>query len=280
MMDQGRERDAEASSRDETTSGGWEQAHRYGDRVHLLANVHILSMLARLSSDAVHHPEMEDLLRAIYQALILAAAGNELPRVAGEVRTRMAAQHPEAGFYRGPVLDPAARVVVSDVIRAGIVPAQTCFEMLARALPDASVRMDHLTLSRIADSQGRVRGAELTSGKIGGRVDGAVLMLPDPMGATGSTTLRVVQHYLEHHGRPARIVALPMIATPEYLRAVLSKVDNLCVYAARLDRGLSSPDVLASVPGTHWERERGLDEHGYIVPGAGGMGEVLSNSWC
>ena len=32
--------------------------------------------------------------------------------------------------------------------------------------------------------------------------------------------------------------------------------------------------------GTHWERERGLNEQGYIVPGAGGMGEVLNNSWC
>jgi uracil phosphoribosyltransferase len=33
-------------------------------------------------------------------------------------------------------------------------------------------------------------------------------------------------------------------------------------------------------PGVEWERERGLNEQSYIVPGAGGMGEVLNNAWC
>ncbi|HUR28286.1 MAG TPA: uracil phosphoribosyltransferase, partial [Planctomycetota bacterium] len=109
---------------------------------------------------------------------------------------------------------------------------------------------------------------------------GAILLLPDPMGATGSTTIRAVRHYLDHHGRPARIVAMPMIATPEYLRAVRGSIDNLVVYTARLDRGLSPEDVLDTLPGTRWSEERGLNDRGYIVPGAGGMGEVLNNAWC
>jgi hypothetical protein len=37
--------------------------------------------------------------------------------------------------------------------------------------------------------------------------------------------------------------------------------------------------VLATVPGTHWAEEKGLDEHQYIVPGAGGVGEILNNAW-
>ena len=37
--------------------------------------------------------------------------------------------------------------------------------------------------------------------------------------------------------------------------------------------------VLSTVPGTHWDEERGLDEHQYIVPGAGGVGEILNNAW-
>jgi uracil phosphoribosyltransferase len=51
------------------------------------------------------------------------------------------------------------------------------------------------------------------------------------------------------------------------------------VYALRVDRGLSPPEVLATVPGTRWSEERGLDEHQYIVPGAGGVGEILNNAW-
>jgi hypothetical protein len=51
------------------------------------------------------------------------------------------------------------------------------------------------------------------------------------------------------------------------------------VYALRLDRGLSSPDVLAAVPGERWDEERGLNDHHYIVPGGGGLGEVMNNSY-
>jgi hypothetical protein len=37
---------------------------------------------------------------------------------------------------------------------------------------------------------------------------------------------------------------------------------------------------LARIPGEAWSKERGLDGKSYIVPGAGGMGEVINNSWC
>lgn len=70
-----------------------------------------------------------------------------------------------------------------------------------------------------------------------------------------------------------------LIVTPEYLRHVTTHHPEVSVYALRLDRGLSSPEVLATTPGTHWERERGLTEHHYIVPGGGGLGEVHNNSF-
>jgi hypothetical protein len=53
----------------------------------------------------------------------------------------------------------------------------------------------------------------------------------------------------------------------------------LIVYALRLDRGLSSDRALASVPGKYWDEERGLNDTQYIVPGAGGVGELLNNAW-
>ncbi|MBI1852462.1 MAG: uracil phosphoribosyltransferase [Planctomycetes bacterium] len=270
-----------AVHREPSTHGGWELNHRYGERVHILDNAHLLTLLARLGSPDVKHPDLVPLLRTIYEVLLVSVAGNEFPRVHGEVPTRMTQSDPKSGVYRGPILDPATRIVIVDVIRAGIVPSQTCFEMLTRVLPEEHMRLDHLNMSRVADARGHVSGVDLSGSKIGGTVDGAILLLPDPMGATGSTTIRAVRHYLDHFGQPARIVTMPMIATPEYLRAVLTAFgDDLVVYTARLDRGLSPQDVLADVPGAQWERERGLNDHDYIVPGAGGMGEVLNNSWC
>lgn len=258
----------------------WEIEHRYGPKVHILDNIFLLTALARLSSAEVRHPELAATLRRVYQTMLATVAGQELARVHGEVPTRMSELHPREGVYRGAVIDPATRVVIVDIIRAGIVPSQVCFELLTSVLPDQHVRLDHLNMARLSDEHGHVIGVDLSGSKIGGTVDGAILLLPDPMGATGSTTIRAVRHYFEHHGSPARIIAMPMIATPEYLRAVLAAFDDVVIYTARLDRGLSAPDVLASVPGARWSEERGLNDKGYIVPGAGGMGEVLNNSWC
>lgn len=256
-----------------------ELAHHYGERVHLVDNPFLRSVLARISSPEGSIPEVLNLLRLAYE-MLLGAAADEFPCVEAAIPTRMRAAHPEAGVWRGTVLDPDARVVVCDVVRAGIVPSQVCFERLLSVLPDACLRLDHLNMSRVSNDVGQVTGVDLSGSKVGGAVDASILVIPDPMGATGSTVLRAVQHYRESYGNPERVIAMPIIATPEYLRAVLEGVDEAVVYAGRLDRGLSDPEVLTSVPGTHWDRERGLNDQGYIVPGAGGMGEVLNNSWC
>ncbi|MAE27866.1 MAG: uracil phosphoribosyltransferase [Planctomycetota bacterium] len=261
-------------------TAGWERAHLYGSRVHILNNLFLLTALARLGSDEVGHPEMVNTLRTTYISLCIAACGQEFPEQGAEIETRMSAVHPRAGVYRGPAITPETRVVVADIIRAGIIPSQTCFELLNTVLPTENIRLDHLTMARVTDEQGRVTGVDLSGSKIGGTVEGAILILPDPMGATGATTVRAVRHYREHHGEPALIIAMPMISTPEYMRAVLDNCANTVIYTARLDRGLSPPEVLTTVPGTLWDRERGLDDSSYIVPGAGGMGEVLNNSWC
>lgn len=260
--------------------GGWELPHRYGPRVHVLDNVYLLSALARIGSPNVAHRDLMALLRSVYQTLLMTACGRELVRLPSEVPTRMSSTHPARGVYRGPIFDPKEQVVVVDIIRAGIVPSQVCFELLTAVLSETSVRLDHLTMARRSDAEGHVTGVDLSGSKIGGRVDGATLILPDPMGATGVTTVNALRHYLRDYGRPKKIVALPMIATPEYLRAVLEEFPDLVVYTARLDRGMSDADVLDTLPGTYWDREKGLDAKSYIVPGAGGMGEVINNSWC
>ena len=265
------------NSSDSTHAG--ELDHHYGERVHLIENPFLRTVITRVSSDEASLPEVLNLLRVAYE-MMLGEAIREFPCAHAEVPTRMLEQHPEEGVLRGPVLDPATKVVICDVVRAGIVPSQVCFERLLSVLPDSALRLDHLHMSRISDENGHVTGVDLSGSKIGGSVQDAILLIPDPMGATGSTILRAVQHYLEHHGTPAKIIAMPVIVTPEYLRAVLQGIDGIEIYAGRLDRGLSDADVLESLPGTHWDRERGLNESGYIVPGAGGMGEVLNNSWC
>jgi uracil phosphoribosyltransferase len=75
------------------------------------------------------------------------------------------------------------------------------------------------------------------------------------------------------------VIAVHLIVTPEYLRHVRQHHPEVVVYALRLDRGLSPPDVLETLPGERWAEERGLTDHHYIVPGAGGLGEIMNNSF-
>jgi len=192
----------------------------------------------------------------------------------------MAEHHAVAGVWRGEAVDPGHEVVVCDIIRGGMVPSQICFELLSSLLPERNVRLDHLTMARVSNEDGHITGVDLSGSKIGGPLSGRTLLVPDPMGATGSTAIRALDHYREHHGEPARVIAMPMICTPEYLRRVLDACPSLAVYTARLDRGLSSAEILQSVPGEFWDQERGLDDTSYIVPGAGGVGELINNSWC
>jgi uracil phosphoribosyltransferase len=70
-----------------------------------------------------------------------------------------------------------------------------------------------------------------------------------------------------------------LIVTPEYIRRVTEAHPDAIIYALRLDRGLSPTRVLKTAPGTHWDEERGLNSIQYIVPGAGGVGEILNNAW-
>ncbi|MFT4540043.1 MAG: uracil phosphoribosyltransferase [Planctomycetota bacterium] len=254
--------------------------HHYGERVHLLEDPWTRTALARLSSPGTGTAEMIPLVRALYHRLLFRALEDGLPSCVGQATSRMAELHPEGGVWNETLIDPSVRLVIVDVIRGGIVPAQVCFELLAALLPPESVRLDHLNMARVADASGTVIGADLSGSKIGGPVEGATLLFPDPMGATGSTMLTALEHYIEHHGRPSRVIAMPMICTPEFLRALLPRFDELRVVTGRIDRGLSDKDVLDSLPGAHWDRERGLDDRCYIVPGAGGVGELLNQSWC
>ncbi|MFN7262500.1 MAG: hypothetical protein ACK5UJ_01675 [Pseudobdellovibrionaceae bacterium] len=54
---------------------------------------------------------------------------------------------------------------------------------------------------------------------------------------------------------------------------------DVLIFALRLDRGLSPEAVLSTAPGKYWEQEKGLNEKGYIVPGGGGFGEIMNNSF-
>jgi len=190
----------------------------------------------------------------------------------------MAASHPGAA-YEGQMLDTSQRVVLAALARAGTLPAHMLFEALCRVLEPSGVRIDHLYMNRATGEDGQVVGTDFSGSKIGGDLDDAFLVLPDPMGATGGSVVYALEHYRQHHGGLGkRALLLHLIVTPEYLARLAPFRDEVEVYALRVDRGLSPDETLQTRLGSTGD-ERGLNEIQYIVPGAGGLGEVINNAW-
>ena len=258
-------------------SGGLE--HEYGDQVHLLSMPYAMSVLERLCNPETKQPTVNHLVATLYDHLLATVASTVLSKERVDSPTRMSEFTPK-GVYSGERIDRSQRVVVVDVARAGIIPAHRFYEGLHHVVDPDVLRQDHVVASRLTDHEGRVSGVTLDGSKIGGPIDGATVIFPDPMGATGSSIAGVIDHYLtELGGEPRALVAVHLIVTPEYLRRMTTAFPNLHIFAIRLDRGLSTPEVLSTRPGTHWDQEVGLTDNQYIVPGAGGVGEVLNNAW-
>lgn len=254
-----------------------EVPHKYGPNIHLLSDPFLLSHLAQLCAEETTQPVINELVNTIYSSLLKTVVNQEFPRCQTQIRTRMAAFHPE-GIFQGPIIDPHTPVVSVNLARAGTFPSHICYNSLNYFMNPRTVRQDHISIGRTTDEQEKVTGSEVSGHKIGGGTDGAIILFPDPMGATGSTLARALDLY-KTRGKALKFISLHCIVTPEYLKKVQTYHPDLRVYAVRLDRGLSPKHVLDSVPGTYWDQERGLNDKQYIVPGGGGFGEVMNNAY-
>src|SRR3954453_12375100 len=253
--------------------------HRYGPNVHILADPLALTQLAKLCAKGTYQPEINTLVGVLYRDMLRAIVNTEFPRRPAATPTRMIDTTP-MGVFHGETIDPEVRAVTVNIARAGTLPSQITYDFLNTILDPRLVRQDHFVMARVLDDASQVIGARIHGSKIGGDVDDAILLFPDPMGATGGSLCTAVDSYKqERMGTPRKVRAANLIVTPEYLKRVTTSHPEAIVYALRLDRGLSPEDIFDTVPGTHWDRERGLDDKQYIVPGGGGFGEIMNNAY-
>jgi len=255
-----------------------ELVHQYGERVHVLSDLVAATLLARLCSPQTTQPEINRLVRRLYERLVVAVINDGFPRKLTEVTSRMAADNPR-GVYQNVLIDMDIEVVTVDIARAGIVPSMVCYELLNELMNPEKIRQDHLMVSRSVDASAKVSGATITGGKIGGPIDGRIVLFPDPMGATGSSLSAAMAYYKSEWGNARAMACLNLIITPQYIKRILKDHPEAYIYALRLDRGMSAVDVLQTVPGSRWDEETGLNEKDYIIPGGGGFGELMNNSW-
>lgn len=254
------------------------QPHLYGPNVHLLSDPVAELSLARLCQPATTQPHFNTIIRALYRRMMHVVLGEQVVWQSTAAATRMTESAGVPLQFSTP--DADTRIVCVDVARAGMLPASVCFDEACGVLNPDNIRCDHIMMSRQTDESQHVTHSAVGGMRIGGDVTDRLVLLPDPMGATGTSLSTTISIYKDQVPGPARrYIAMHLIVTPEYIGRVLADHPDAHIYAWRLDRGMSSAEVLATLPGTHPDRESGLDAHDYIVPGGGGFGELINNAW-
>ncbi len=160
--------------------------HRYGTNVRILADPLALTQLARLCAKGTYQPEINTLVAVLYRDLLRVIVNAEFTRRATATATRMIDSTPH-GVFHGETIDPEVRAVTVNIARAGTLPSQITYDFLNTLLDPRVVRQDHFVMARVLDEAAHVTGAKIFGSKIGGDVDDAILLFPDPMGATGGS---------------------------------------------------------------------------------------------
>lgn len=135
------------------------------------------------------------------------------------------------------------KLVAVPILRAGL----GMVDAVVRLVPGA--RVGHVGLYRDEET---LQPVEYYC-KLPPRTEGRVFIVLDPMLATGGSAVAAVQLLKDRGATEIRFVCL--VAAPEGAQAMAQAHPDVPVFAAALDRG--------------------LNEHGYIVPGLGDAGDRL-----
>src|SRR2546423_11491592 len=184
-----------------------EMEHRYGPSVHVRAEPLALTQLSKLCAKGTNQPDINRLVGELYRDLLRAIVNAELPRRATATPTRMI-DHTPHGVFHGETIDPSVRAVTVNIARAGTLPSQITYDFLNTLIDPRLVRQDHFVMARLLDEASKVVGAQITGSKIGGDVDDALLLFPDPMGPTGGPSCTAIDSYkAERMGTPRKTIA-------------------------------------------------------------------------
>ncbi len=269
-----------ASNRENRMNGTHpEVTHRYPKTVHIVDDPMAAVGLTDFCNQETAQSTLLGIVKSLYREVLLRRAVNDLfPRQKMVVSTPMVNVVGRRGILEAEVIDPATKVAIATVLRAGNIPSTVIFNRLAGILKHGSVRQDYFGASRVTDGEHRVTGTKVSYEKLG-PLDGRILLLPDPMGATGGSMIQVLECYGRNEVAKAKAIAtLHLIITPEYIGRVTEAFPDVHIYALRLDRGMSDTEVQESIPGTFPDRERGLTDTQYIAPGGGDIGFRLTGA--
>lgn len=201
--------------------------------VHLITHPFVHDALATLR-DASTPPDIFRRVARRMSLLIAAEVLKEIPTVEGTVET------PLGSAYARRV---HARVTLVPVLRAGLGMIDGILDLLP------STRVGHIGLQRDETTAEAMRYYV----KLPPDLDDDVVLITDPMLATGGSAVAAIELLREAGARDLRFVCI--VAAPEGIAAIERRFPDVPIYTPVVDRELNT--------------------HKFIVPGLGDFGDRL-----
>jgi uracil phosphoribosyltransferase len=176
--------------------------------------------------------------------VLLYEASKNLPQVDTEVET------PLKKFVTKSI-DKSLRVIISPILRAGLVFTDSSSDMLPRAeIRHIGMYRDEETLKPVWYYNKLPKRFEYP--------EKTYVYLTDPMLATGNSLLETIRMYEEKGLDVSHIRCVCLIAAPEGIQNIKNYYPDIEIFVAAIDEG--------------------LNENGYILPGLGDAGDRIFNT--
>ncbi len=213
------------------------------ESVHIVVKPYISEKLAILRDRGTPYPVFRSVLEEL-GFLLGVEMSNSLPVIEKKVVTPLGVEAESISIKNKD------KIIIIPILRASIPLAWG----LLRAYPEAKVGL--VVARRIEESikrngKGIYFDIELSYMKLPKIDNESIVVIVDPMIATGSTIIRVLDEVLKYN--PLKIIIVGVIATPYAIERILDKISNVEFYLLAIDKE--------------------LNDKGYIVPGLGDAGD-------
>lgn len=202
--------------------------------IHISDNSLVKHKISQMRSTETDTKNFRRLVRQV-SLLLAAEAMKDLPMENVSVTTPVTTAEVPMISGKMPAIVP--------ILRAGLGMADGIIELVP------SAKVGHIGLSR--DEKTHLPHAYYA--KMPGEIDKRLIIVPDPMLATGGSAVAAVEHIKANGGKFIRFICI--IAAPEGLEALHTAHPDIDIYVGCLDKG--------------------LNENAYIVPGLGDAGDRI-----
>ncbi len=219
-------------------------------RVHVIEKPYVSEKLAILRDRNTPYPVFRSILEEL-GFLIGVEISNSLPVIEKKITTPLGVE------TKSVFIKNKDKIVIIPILRASIPLAWG----LLKAYPEAKVGL--VVAKRIEESikkndKGIYFDIELSYIKLPKIDNESIVIIADPMIATGSTIIRILDEIVKYN--PLKIIIVGIIATPYALERISNKARDteLEFYLLAIDKE--------------------LDSRGYIIPGLGDAGDRVFGS--